>query len=93
MLLIEHLHHGLQRLASDLAAVFRIRIESQPFHDRSRGAAAGTKVTAADGQHIEGGDALGDHEWVVARHQDHREAEPDRLRALRRRGEEHLGAG
>ena len=93
MLLLEHLHHRLQRLATHLAAVFGIGVEAETFHDVGRRAASGAELAAAVGQHVQRRDALGDHERVVARHQDHREAEPDRARALRQRGEEHLGAG
>ncbi len=93
LLLLEHPHHGLERLAAHVAAVFGIGVEAETFHHVRRRAAAGAEFAAAVGQHVERRDALGDHERVVARHQDDREAEPDRAGALGRRGEEHLGAG
>ena len=76
-----------------LAAVLGVGVEAETLHHIGGGAASGAELAAAVGQHVQRGDALGDHERVVARHQDDREAEPDRARALRQRGEEHLGAG
>src|SRR3984885_12033461 len=36
--LLEHLHHGLQRLAPDFAAVLGIGVEAEPFHYVGSGA-------------------------------------------------------
>ena len=73
MLLLEHLHHRFERLATHLAAVLGISVEAETFHHVGSGSASGTEFAAALGQHVERRDPLGDHERVVARHQDHRE--------------------
>jgi hypothetical protein len=93
MLLLEHPHHSFQCLAPDFAAVVRIGIEAESLHNVGGGAATGTEFATAVAQHIQRGDTLGDHERVVARHQDHREAKPDRLCALRQRRKEHFRTG
>ena len=93
MLQLEHLHHGLERLAPDLARVVRVGAEAEPLHHVRRRSAARAELAAAIAEHVERGDTLGDHERVVTRHQDHREAQPDPARALRQRREKHLGAG
>ena len=53
MLLLEHLHHRLERLATDLAAVLGIGVEAETFHHIGRRAAAGAEFAAAVGQHVQ----------------------------------------
>ena len=67
-------------------------MEAETFHHIGSGAACGAEFAAAIGQHVERRDPLRDHERVVAWHQDNREANLDRARALRQRGQEHLRA-
>ena len=92
-LLLEHLHHRLQRLAPDHAAVLCVGVEAEPLHHVGGGPAPRAELAAPVAEDVEGGDALRHHERIVAGHQDHREAEPDLARALGQRGQEHLGAG
>ncbi len=93
--LLEHLHHGLQRLAPDFAAMLGISVEAEPFHDVGSGAASRAEFALGHSSSTSSvaENALGDHERVVARHQDHGETEPYGLRALRQCGQEHLGSG
>ena len=74
MLLLEHLHHRFERLATHFAAILGIGVEAETFHHIGSGAASGAEFAAAIGQHVERRDPLRDHERVVAWHQDNREA-------------------
>src|SRR5690242_3047279 len=91
VLLLEHLYHGVEGLASDFAPMLRSGVEPEPFHHIGRGAASGAEFAPAVGQHVQRRHTLSNHERVVARQQDHGETEPDGLRPLRRGCEEHLG--
>jgi hypothetical protein len=82
VLALEHLHDGLERLAPDLPGIVGVCAEAEPFDHVRRGPASRAELAAAIAEHVEGGDALGDHERVVAGHEDHREAEPNRARSL-----------